>query len=91
MIDYKYEKDNGRVAAYDGDELAGRMTYVDNGDYWIVDHTLVDPKYRGRGIAQELMANIATAARDAEVKIEPVCSFAVKMMQEDESLADLKR
>lgn len=91
-MDYKYEKENNRIAVYDEENtLAGEMTYQPKDGYWVADHTFVNPAFRGQGIAQQLMAKMAESARAEKVKIEPLCSFAVKMMDTDESLADLKR
>lgn len=73
-----FEEDKKRVAAYDGDLEAGELTFRRARDYWVLDHTYVNPKYRGQQIAQKMMKVVMDQAKEAETKIVPQCSFAQK-------------
>ena len=47
-------------------------------------HTGVRPAYEGRGIARRLVEKVIDAARAKQVKIVPVCPYAVKLMANKE-------
>jgi predicted GNAT family acetyltransferase len=83
-IKYIYEKEKKRLVAMDGDREAGFASYCEGGDCWILDHTFVDPSYGGRGIAKNLIRKLADEAESREIKIMPVCSFAVKEFNDKE-------
>lgn len=89
MIKIVYEEQNLRTAAYDGDKLAGRCTYVVRDGLWELEHTIVDPAYGGQGIAGKLVQEIAAQAREHGVKIVPVCSYALKAFEKNAEYADV--
>lgn len=84
-----YEPNNYRVAAYDGSKNIGESTYSDASNLWIIDHTFVDDDYRGKGIAQSLVAEFVKQARKHNVKIIPLCPFAKKEFQEKPEYSDV--
>lgn len=63
-----------------------RITWKDGGSNIIViDHTIVDPSLRGQGIAGQLIKKVVEMARKENLKIVPVCSYAVvKLTRTDE-------
>ena len=75
MVRIVYEMDRDRVAAYDGEILAGECTYSKSGQVWEADHTKVDENYGGQGIASRLVAELVEQARKNGAKIVPVCSL----------------
>lgn len=85
MITYKYIKKEDRSIALDegGNEI-GECRITTHQKYWSIDHTYVNPNYRGQGIAQNLLDAVVEAAKKADVKLEPICSYAVKAFQEKE-------
>lgn len=89
MIKIIYEEHNFRTAAYDGDKLAGRCTYVVRDGLWELEHTIVDPAYGGQGIAGKLVQEIAAQAREHGVKIVPVCLYALKTFEKNAEYADV--
>lgn len=89
MIKIAYEEQNLRTAAYEGDKLAGRCTYVVRDGLWELEHTIVDPAYGGQGIAGKLVQELAAQAREHGVKIVPVCSYALKTFEKNAEYADV--
>ncbi|WP_242826675.1 GNAT family N-acetyltransferase [Levyella massiliensis] len=68
MIKIQYEEDKNRAAAYDGETEIGESTYSPSEDMWIIDHTLVDATYGGKGIAGKLVAKLVEKAREKDIK-----------------------
>lgn len=67
-------------------DMVARITWKNGGNNIIViDHTIVDPSLRGKGVAGELIKKVVEMAREENLKIVPVCSYAVaKMTRTDE-------
>lgn len=55
----------------------------------IIDHTFVDPSLRGQGVAQLLMDAVVQMAREEQLKIVPVCSYAVVAFQRHKEYQDV--
>ncbi|MDT7829907.1 GNAT family N-acetyltransferase [Pricia sp. S334] len=72
---------------------AGTMTYSIAGEnYIIIDHTEVDPAFKGKGIGKQLLYKIVEMAREKEIKITPLCPFANAMFKKLDDIQDvLKR
>lgn len=78
---FYYEKD-GKIIC--------ELTYVYGGEGRIaINHTFVEPEYRGQGLAGELALEIAKYARENNYKIIPVCSFAVSFFKYHKEYSDL--
>lgn len=77
---FQYSEEDGRIVAKDADGLeVGEVTYTRDGDkVLVINHTGVDPANRGKGIAEELVRQVAEKAKNEGLKVEPVCSFAQK-------------
>lgn len=84
-----YEKDKKRTAYYDGDTLIGECDYEIKEKHWIITHTFVEKEYGGRGLARKLVTTLIDEARKVNVKVEPACSYAKKVMQ-DSSYNDVR-
>ena len=89
MIKISYEENNKRSVAYDGDLEVGECTYKEEDGLWIVNHTFVAESYRGQGLAQKLFKELIDQARKKNIKIIPLCSFAVKEFERSPSYADV--
>lgn len=88
-ITITFEKENNRSAAYDEGKLIGVCEYELKENDWVVYHTVVDTQYTGQGIAKRLLQSVIDNARAAKIKIIPECSYAVKVMSENPSYADV--
>ena len=86
-------RQQGRGGAFfaleDGVEV-GEMTYgLEPGGPMDVDHTWVDPRMRGKGVARQLVDAGVAHARANGLRIRPLCSYVVAVFREDPSLADV--
>ena len=84
-----FEEGQNRSAAYDGDKLIGECEYIPTDNTWSITHTGVREAYGGKGIARMLVLKVIEAARSKGVKINPVCSYAQKMMNGKEEFQDV--
>lgn len=92
MISIKQEDDGkkGRFVISENNEMAGEMTYTWVGkDKFIIDHTSVDDKFGGKGFAKILVQAGVDYARKNEVKIIPLCPYAKRRFDQDESIRDV--
>ncbi|WP_319205358.1 GNAT family N-acetyltransferase [uncultured Ilyobacter sp.] len=70
--------------------IIAELTYVYGGEGKIaINHTYVEPEYRGDGLAQKLAVESIKYARENNFKIIPVCSFAVTFFRKHEEYADV--
>lgn len=72
------------------DGHTGVAEYVDQGNVWAMNHTFVPDELRGRGVAAQLVESAFAAAREAGVKINPLCSYVDVYMQRHPGTADLR-
>jgi len=83
-----YNKDEQRSEAIIDDEIIGVCEYEIINDKWAITHTAVDQKFGGQGIAKKLVLKIVDEARINGVKILPICSYAKKMLENNEEYKD---
>jgi len=71
-------------------EIAGEMTYTRVGkDKMIIDHTEVNPTFKGKGVGFKLVKHAVEFARENEVKIIPLCPFARSVFDRTEAFRDV--
>lgn len=85
------KEEKNRFALYNDDnEEIGEMTWSDAGeDIMIIDHTFVDPTYRGQKLAEKLVLSGVEKARRDNKKIMPLCPFAKKEFDTKAEYADV--
>lgn len=84
------EQGGGYFKAEDNGEEAGRMTYSNAGpDKFIIDHTEVRPMYSGHGVGNKMVQAAVEYARENNLKIVPLCSFARSVFMKDDSIKDV--
>ena len=67
------------------------MTYRRLGESRVlIDHTLVDPRWRGRGVARQLLDAAVEWARKTDTKLTASCSYVVAQFARDKSLRDVQ-
>lgn len=75
----------------DHGEIIAEMTYsVSSETLYIIDHTYVDDKYRGQGLAEDLMSNVADYARRHQIKLFGLCPFAKRQLETKAEYSDVK-
>lgn len=80
----------GEFLVYEDGKKAGYMTYEKQGENRIViEHTVVDEAFGGRGLAGKLMDKAVEYARENNLKIVPVCSYVQHKFKKDPSIHDV--
>ena len=87
------QQDDGKKGKFyieiNGDELA-QMTYTWAGpNKFIIDHTEVDDKLRGKGAGKQLVMQSVEFARDNGKKILPLCPFAHSVFKKIPEIRDV--
>jgi uncharacterized protein len=68
----------------------GEITYrMVDADTWVLDHTYVDPGYRGGSLAKRLLNLVVDEAREKGRKIIPACSYAHVQFNRHAEYADV--
>ncbi|MGI5058620.1 GNAT family N-acetyltransferase [Treponema pectinovorum] len=86
MIEVKFEALKNKSAAYDAQTEIGYCSFIADGDIWTVNHTVVDEKYGGQGIAKRLLTCVVENAKSQGKKIKPVCSYVVREFEKHPEL-----
>lgn len=82
-------KEKDRIVLYvDGNEI-GEITWFEENNKLIVDHTFVDPAYRGNNYARILVDEVVKFARSENKKIVPVCPYVDKVLSRDDNAKDI--
>lgn len=81
----------GRFIIHENEEFGGEMTYSWAGNqFFIIDHTLVEEKFGGKGFGKMLVMSAVDFAREKGAKILPLCPYAKHVFDRDNSLNDVK-
>lgn len=84
------EGNKGVFTAYSDKIEAGQMTYAWVDDTKIrIDHTEVNPKFKGQGVGKKLLLKAVAFARNDKVKIIPLCPFAKAMFDKTAEINDV--
>lgn len=88
---HQFDRENkGFFKATEAGVEAGRMTYSwVNDDRIIIDHTEVNPTFRGRSVGNLLVEAAVAFARKAEIKIIPLCPFAKSVFDKTPDYRDV--
>lgn len=82
----------GSIYILENENPAGKIEYVWAGDdKFIIEHTEVDEAYGGKGYGKSLVMEAAAMAREKNVKIIPICPYAKKVFDREESIQDVKK
>jgi len=84
------QENKGYFLALDGDIEAGRMTYSWAGnDKFIIDHTDVNPNYKGKNIGKQMIMKAVEFARENKILIIPLCPFAQSVFEKVDEIKDV--
>ncbi|MGE7674717.1 GNAT family N-acetyltransferase [Lysinibacillus sp. NPDC094403] len=78
------------VYEQDGERLA-EITWQQDGQVMVMDHTYVSDKLRGQGMAKKLLDHAAAYAREQGYKMEAVCSYVVAAFEKSNVYDDVKQ
>ena len=91
-MEVKHEDNGYRGSFYfelDGN-VEGEMTYVWSGpNKIIIDHTDVNPEFKGKNIGKQLVMKAVEYARENKLKIMPLCPFAKSVFDRNEDIRDV--
>ena len=85
----KYFARESRSVALDKENIIGYCQYKEENNVWSITHTVVKQEYGGRGIAKRLVLAVIEEARKQNKKINPICSYAKKMMESNDEYKDV--
>lgn len=90
QIQHRNNDRNGAFFIMEDNHQLAEMTYVWNSDHsFIIDHTEVDDKLRGKGAGKQLVMAAVEFARNNNYRIMPLCPFAKAVFQRTPSLNDI--
>ena len=78
-----------RSVALNNDDIIGYCQYKEENNIWSITHTVVKQEFGGRGIAKRLVLAVIEEARKQNKKINPICSYAKKMMESSDEYKDV--
>ncbi|WP_343533039.1 GNAT family N-acetyltransferase [Pedobacter sp.] len=80
----------GLFKAIEDSKEAGVMTYTWAGSTkFIIDHTEVNPDFKGKGVGQQMVMKAVAYARANHLKIMPLCPFAKSVFDKNPDIADV--
>lgn len=80
----------GFFKALEEGKEAGLMTYTWAGSTkFIIDHTEVNPDFKGKGIGLQLVMKAVDYAREKHLKIMPLCPFAKSVFDKKPEIGDV--
>lgn len=72
----EYRESQTGIELFDGDKKAGEITWSNaDEEMIIIDHTIVEDEYAGKGYAKDLVNQMANYARREHKKVIPLCPF----------------
>lgn len=71
------------------DGSTGFISYQDQGDSLIYDHTIVPTELGGKGVGSALVKHALDYARSENKKVVPQCSFVASYIDKHEEYKDL--
>lgn len=81
MIEIKFDKENNKSVAYDGNTKIGECVFVETENNWNIIHTEVSNLYQGQGIARRLVECVVENAKKYNKKVIADCSYAKKIVE----------
>ncbi|MEQ8359984.1 MAG: GNAT family N-acetyltransferase [Cytophagales bacterium] len=76
-----------RFEISDDGEVLGELSYdIPFDDRLVIKHTSVSPEYSGRGFGKKLIKEVVNYAKEKNLEVVPVCSYAAKMKLEHPEL-----
>ena len=71
------------------DGQTGYISYQNNGDKLVYDHTIVPQQLGGRGVGSALVKHALNYAREQNKKVVPQCSFVASYISKHPEYQDL--
>ncbi len=75
-MDMDYITYKTRIAAVDNGEEVGEVSFPERDGMYVINHTYVDNRYRGQGIAAELVRRAVEEIEKRGGPMKATCSYA---------------
>ncbi|RYY57524.1 MAG: N-acetyltransferase [Chitinophagaceae bacterium] len=86
------EDTKGYAMVRENAKRAGVMTFsIASPELIIIDHTEVEPAFKGRDVGKLLLYKIVDMAREKKTKILPLCPYAAAMFKKIDEIKDVLR
>lgn len=90
-IRHKQSDDKGMFYVEDKDGIVAELTYTAlENNIITLDHTEVDKKLEGQGVASQLVEKSVEYAKEKNLKIDPLCPFAEAEFKRNESYQEVQ-
>ena len=86
---HREDKNEGVFYIEENGEALAEMVYKKENGKMIIQHTEVDESLRGKNIGFQLVERGVIYAREAHLKIVPLCTFAKKAIERNKQFADV--
>ena len=86
---HREDKNEGVFYIEENGEALAEMVYKKEQGIMIIQHTEVDDSLRGKNIGFQLVEQGVNYAREAQLKIVPLCTFAKKVIERNKQFADI--
>ena len=73
----EYITEKHRIFVMDNGEEVGEVTFPERDGVYVINHTYVDDRYRGQGIASELVRRAVEEIERRGGRVEATCSYAL--------------
>lgn len=83
------DDERGRYELFADDRRAGFMTFRLQGDLIALDHTEMDDRFEGQGLASDLARHVLDEARERGTGVLPFCPFVLSWMKRHQEYLDL--
>ena len=80
-IKIEFRLNEARSVALFNNNIIGECEFDIHDGKWIITHTGVREEYNGHGIARRLVESVAMNAKENNITIVPLCSFAKKVLE----------
>lgn len=88
-IQHREDENEGVFYLEENGETLAEMVYKKEKGKMIIQHTEVDESLRGKNIGFQLVEQGVDYAREAQLKIVPLCTFAKKVIERNKQFADV--
>ena len=89
-IERSEDGNRGKFYIEENEKQIALLNYKKSGDGVItIDHTEVDPNFRGENIGEDLVVEAVKFARENDLKIVPTCPFAKKVIDDKPEFQDV--
>lgn len=72
----EYITEKNRIYAIEGGEEVAEVTFPERNGIYVINHTYVDDRLRGQGIASELVRRAVEEIEQRGGRVEATCSYA---------------